>query len=49
MKANSEALEELHRSLLELTAILSKTKDSRFVPKDLQENTSSLFESVAKI
>ena len=49
MKANAESLVDLNRSLLELTAILQKTRGGSNVPVELAQNMSNLFESVATI
>jgi len=48
MKVNTEALDQLHQSLLELIAILEKTKITPNVSEDLQQNIARLFEYVLR-
>jgi len=44
MKANTEALDQLHYSLSELIAILRKTNVGPNVSEDLKQNVARLFE-----
>ena len=44
MDANVEALDRLHHSLLELIAILDKTKVGPNISEDLMQNVERLFE-----
>ena len=43
MNANTEALEQLHQSLLELISILDKTKFGTNVTEELKQNVQRLF------
>ena len=43
MKANTEALDQLNQSLLELITILEKTKAGPNVPEELKQNMERLF------
>jgi len=48
MKANTEALDQLHHSLLELIVILEKVKVGPDPSKELKQNMSRLFECVLR-
>jgi len=49
MKANTEALDQLHQSLLELINILDKIKVGPSVPEELKQNVARLFECVTTV